>query len=154
MPGLSPGGAIPRDLREWDRWAASQQVVNISDATPFTPVVVGDFAVNPTSFEYRIITYRDGTRDAEVRVIDNGTSSGTGFFFTIPEEIWPAISQDIGVVAYDNGSPCQASAEVSAAGQITMGISNVVGTIVRFSSIGWTNAGNKGLGNNPIRYRL
>jgi hypothetical protein len=155
MP-LSPGRIIPRDLnaREFAIWAAQQTVSNVRDAVEFTPDTVGDFSTDPTEFWYRIIEHRDRTREAEVWLVDQGISDGTGFFFTIPEAIWPSVNRDAVIIAYDNGSACLAQAEISAAGQITIGISNVSGTVVRFSTTGWTNSGNKGLGQNIIRYQL
>jgi hypothetical protein len=147
---------VPRDFddRQWATWAGQQTVPNVTDDTIFTPVTVGDFSTDPTEFHYRIISNRDGTKDVEVWLVDNGISDGTGFFFTIPEAIWPDVSTDVLVFAYDNGTGCVARAEISSAGQITLWISNVSGTVVRFSSSGWTAAGNKGLGTGPIRYKL
>lgn len=140
---LSPGRAIPRDMREWDRWAASQVAIPPQDVKVFTPVWTG-FSVDPTGDLY----FANLGTQALIWAASNittGTSNATTFTISnLPSSIQPVTQRESTMFAFDNGGFCQATARMTGS-TITFCLNTVVGSIVRPLSSGWTNPGTKGL---------
>lgn len=143
---LSPGKSIPRDMREWDQWAAAQQSLPHRDVKTFTPTWTG-FSVDPTGD----LSYIDAGAfvilfsDVDV----TGTSDAVDFDIGgLPEAIRPSSNRMLMTMARDGvDGDIFAVAIVNANGVISMLQSyeqDVLGSAT-VTTNAWANTGTKGL---------
>lgn len=145
---LDPGRSIPKDLREWDRWAMGQVAIPARDVKTFTPTWTG-FSVDPAG-DMKYANLGEVAVVWPTTTLTLGTSNATTFVLNgLPDEIVPDAVQRVSgsVWLWDNGNVFEGVAQVSSLGNsIAFALKAVSGSNIAMGSLsGWTPAGNKGI---------
>lgn len=140
---VSPGRAIPRDLREWDRFIRESGIQGDPATHLFTPTWVG-FSVAPAGD----LRYHDfGDIVAIWAGVDGtGTSNATSFSISgMPESIRPTGQRSSFALVMDNGLEAPGRIVVDTDGTAFFQREVVSGGNLQYSTTAFTAANVKGL---------
>lgn len=144
VPVRSPGGSVPRDLREWDRYFSASGIQADQFVKKFTPTWVG-FSADPVGdisyldFGKIVVLWRD---TALLGTSDLGSMALSG----LPEAIRPASGKVVKCFLQEGTDVIDGSALVNDNGVVNFGASDtttVPGRVVYSSN--FATSGDKGL---------